>query len=179
MAEVTNEQRSPCGELTFTPRARVIVASTRAATGVYQDKSGPLLVQGLREAEFDVDDPVVVADGADVETAIKNAVTDRIDVVLTSGGTGLTPTDTTPDITRRIIAREVPGLAEAIRAYGVQKIPQAVLSRGIAGSVGTTLIVNLAGSSGAARDGLAVLTPDLLRHCVSQLHGGDHERNQA
>jgi molybdenum cofactor synthesis domain-containing protein len=155
------------------PRARVVVASNRAAAGVYADTSGPILVTGLRELGFAVDEPVVVADGDPVGAALRQAVADGVDAVLTSGGTGITPTDRTPEITRAMLDYEVPGIAEALRAYARDRIPTAALSRGLAGVCGRTLIVNLPGSTGAARDALVVLGP-LLAHAVDQLHGGDH-----
>ncbi|MFI5495494.1 molybdenum cofactor biosynthesis protein B [Actinoplanes sp. NPDC051859] len=159
-------------------RARVIVASNRAAAGVYADRSGPLLVAGLRELGCDVDpDPVVVPDGPPVAEALRAAVADGMNVVLTSGGTGITPTDRTPEATRPLLDFEVPGIAEAIRAYSRDKVPAAALSRGLAGVSGRTLIVNLPGSSGGARDGLAVLGP-ILAHAVEQLAGGDHRLHQ-
>jgi len=155
-------------------RARVIVASNRAAAGVYADQSGPLLVDGLRALGCEVDDePVVVPDGDPVAEALKAAVADRIDVVLTSGGTGVTPTDRTPEATRPLLDFEIPGIAESIRAYSRDKVPAAALSRGLAGVARRTLVVNLPGSTGGARDGLAVLGP-ILRHTVDQIHGGDH-----
>lgn len=158
-------------------RARVVVASNRAAAGVYADTSGPLLVDGLRELGCEVDDPVVVPDGEPVTAALRQALADGIDVILTSGGTGITPTDRTPEMTRAVLDYEVPGLAEAIRAAGREKVPTAALSRGLVGVAGRTLIVNLPGSTGGARDGLAVLGP-VLAHAVEQLRGGDHPRTQ-
>ena len=156
-------------------RARVVVASNRAAAGVYADTSGPLLVEGLRELGCEVDDPVVVPDGEPVTAALHQALADGMDVILTSGGTGITPTDRTPEMTRAVLDYEVPGLAEAIRAAGREKVPTAALSRGLVGVAGRTLIVNLPGSTGGARDGLAVLGP-VLTHAVEQLRGGDHPR---
>ena len=155
-------------------RARVIVASNRAAAGVYEDTSGPLLVAGLRDLGCEVDSaPVVVPDGPPVAEALRTAVADGIQVVLTSGGTGVTPTDRTPEATRPLLDFEVPGIAEAIRAYSRDKVPAAALSRGLAGVAGRTLIVNLPGSTGGAHDGLAVLGP-ILAHTVEQIGGGDH-----
>jgi molybdenum cofactor synthesis domain-containing protein len=154
-------------------RARVVVASNRAAAGVYTDTSGPLLVAGLRDLGCDVGDPVVVPDGEPVAEALRSAVAEGLDVVLTSGGTGVTPTDRTPEATRDLLDFEIPGIAEAIRAYSRDKVPTAALSRGLAGVAGRTLVVNLPGSTGGARDGLAVLGP-ILAHTVDQIHGGDH-----
>ncbi|MFG2101450.1 molybdenum cofactor biosynthesis protein B [Micromonospora echinaurantiaca] len=154
-------------------RARVIVASNRAAAGVYADTSGPLLVAGLRELGCEVAEPVVVPDGDPVGVALRAAVADGMDVAVTSGGTGINPSDRTPDVTRALLDYEIPGIAEAIRAHSRDKVPAAALSRGVAGVAGRTLVVNLPGSTGGARDGLAVLGP-ILRHAVDQIRGGDH-----
>ncbi|MFI5487801.1 molybdenum cofactor biosynthesis protein B [Micromonospora echinaurantiaca] len=154
-------------------RARVIVASNRAAAGVYADTSGPLLVAGLRELGCEVAEPVVVPDGDPVGVALRAAVADGMDVAVTSGGTGINPSDRTPDVTRALLDYEIPGIAEAIRAHSRDKVPAAALSRGLAGVAGRTLVVNLPGSTGGARDGLAVLGP-ILRHAVDQIRGGDH-----
>ncbi|MHB6907843.1 MogA/MoaB family molybdenum cofactor biosynthesis protein [Streptomyces sp. DB-54] len=156
-------------------RALVVTASNRAAAGVYEDKGGPLLAEGLTAMGFAVDGPRVVPDGDPVEAALRAAVAAGYAVVLTTGGTGISPTDRTPEATRRVLDYEVPGIPEAIRAAGRAKVPTAALSRGLAGVADRTLIVNLPGSTGGVRDGLAVLA-DLLPHAVDQIHGGDHSR---
>ena len=154
--------------------AVVITCSTRAAGGVYPDRSGPVIVEALRRWGVEVGEPIVVADGPEVEEALRAAVAAGPDLVLTTGGTGLTPTDGTPEATGRVVDRMVPGIAEAIRAAGVASgVPTAMLSRGVAGLAGTTLVVNLPGSTGGVRDGLAVLEP-VVAHAISQVRGGDH-----
>jgi molybdenum cofactor synthesis domain-containing protein len=161
-------------ELPADARAVVVTASNRASAGVYADRSGQALAEGLRGLGFTVDGPHVCRD--DVETlaeVLREAVASGADVVLTTGGTGLSPTDVTQEATRTVLEREAPGIAEALRRYGAETVPTSVLSRGIAGTTGRTLIVNLPGSTGGVRDGLTVLGP-LLPHVVSQLRGGDH-----
>ncbi|MEV5003582.1 MogA/MoaB family molybdenum cofactor biosynthesis protein [Nocardioides sp. LML1-1-1.1] len=154
--------------------ATVVVASNRAAAGVYDDTTGPLIVEALRAWGFAVGDPVVCPDGEPVGLAIAAAVDGGARVVLTTGGTGLTPTDRTPEVTRPLLDREVPGIAEAIRAAGVaQGVPTAVLSRGLAGVAGRALVVNLPGSRGGVKDALGVLEP-VLGHAVEQVVGSDH-----
>jgi molybdenum cofactor synthesis domain-containing protein len=155
-------------------RGDVVVASNRAAAGVYADETGPLIADFLTELGFEVGAPAVVPDGEPVGTAIAAAAAAGARVVLTTGGTGLTPTDLTPEVTRPLLDREVPGIAEAIRAFGVANgVPSAALSRGLAGTVGSCLVVNLPGSRGGVKDGLAVLRP-ILVHAVEQVVGSDH-----
>jgi len=161
-------------------RALAVTVSNRAAAGIYPDKSGPVLVDLLRSAGCAaVDGPLVIPDGDAVEAALRDAVAAGYDVVVTSGGTGLTPADLTPEMTRRVLDKEIPGIAEALRAAGAAAgVPAAILSRGLAGVADRTLIVNLPGSTGGVRDGLAVLAP-VLEHAISQINGGDHARTDA
>ncbi|MBO8199685.1 MogA/MoaB family molybdenum cofactor biosynthesis protein [Streptomyces smyrnaeus] len=154
-------------------RALAVTASNRASAGVYADKGGPLLVEGLRAMGFAAEGPRVVPDGEPVREVLEEAVEAGYAVVLTTGGTGISPTDRTPEVTRAVLDYEIPGIPEAIRAEGLAKVPTAALSRGVAGVAGRTLVVNLPGSTGGVKDGLAVLTR-LLPHAVDQVHGGDH-----
>ncbi len=161
-------------------RALAVTVSNRAAAGVYADTSGPVLVEALRAAGCAaVDGPLVIPDGDPVEAALRDAIAAGYDIVVTTGGTGLTPGDLTPEMTRRVLHWEIPGIGEALRSAGAAAgVPAAILSRGLAGVAGRTLIVNLPGSSGGVRDGMAVLAP-VLRHAVSQINGGDHARTDS
>ena len=156
-------------------RARVIVASTRAATGVYDDRTGPVIADWLRQRGWA--DPMVqvVPDGDEVVAALQDAVESGADLVVTTGGTGVNPTDRTPEATLPLLERELPGVIEAIRRRGAESTPLAALTRGHAGIArGRSFVVNLPGSTGGVKDGLAVLD-ELLDHVIDQLHGGDHE----
>jgi molybdenum cofactor biosynthesis protein B len=156
-------------------RAVVVTVSDRSAAGVRPDLSGPLAAELLAGLGFAVDPVVVVPDEVDeVTTAVQQAISAGVALVVTTGGTGIAPRDVTPDATRAVLEREVPGIAEAIRAYSRDGVPTSALSRGVAGVSGGTLVVNLPGSQGGVRDGIAVLA-GIVGHAIAQLRGaGDH-----
>ena len=152
-----------------------MIASTRASSGIYEDRCGPVIVDWLAARDIRTPAPVVVADGAPVDAALRSALADGPDVIITSGGTGISPTDSTPQITAALLDYDIPGLADAIRRAGLPHVPTSVLSRGVCGVAGRTLIVNLPGSLGGVKDGLGVLA-DVLGHALDQLRGKDHSR---
>lgn len=158
-------------------RACVITCSDRAHAQVYEDRSGPILREGLVGLGFVVDAPVIVPDEMDeIRAAILAAVDAGARVVITTGGTGIGPRDVTVAATKPLLDQEIPGIGEAIRAKGATKIPLAWLSGGVAGVVrrgSSAVVINVPGSRGGARDALEVLSP-LLGHLVDQLDGGDH-----
>lgn len=157
------------------PTARVITVSDRSAAGLREDRGGPLAVSLLREAGFDCADAVVVPDGADsVEAALREAIATGAGLVVTTGGTGIAPTDRTPEGTARVLERQLPGIAEELRRRGLADTPLSVISRGLAGIADPgTLVVNLPGSSRAVASGIAVVA-ELAPHVLDQLAGGDH-----
>lgn len=159
--------------------ATVIVASTRAATGDYEDLTGPVLVDWLRDRGLDVPDATVTADADIVEVVdrvLHPAGTSRHpDVVVTTGGTGISPTDRTVAAVRPHLDHELPGLITALQQKGVDAgVPTALLSGGVAGVVDRTFVITLPGSRGGVGDGIAVLDP-VLDHLLAQLDGADHE----
>jgi len=153
--------------------ARIIIASTRASTGTYDDRCGPIIADWLVQQGFPTVVPTVVSDGDPVGQALREAIADGVGVVITSGGTGISPTDDTPSQTTAVLDYEIPGLADEIRRSGLPKVPTSVLSRGVCGVAGRTLVVNLPGSPGGVRDGLGVLG-GVLQHALDQIAGKDH-----
>ena len=158
------------------PRAVVITVSDRSARGERPDESGPRAIALLAEAGITATSTIVPDGVESVTRAIEAAIGSEAHLVITSGGTGVGPRDLTPEGTRPLLVRELPGIAEALRSEGARHNPMAVLSRGLAGIAGNpprTIVVNLPGSVPAVEQGLAVLLP-LVPHILDQLGGGDH-----
>ena len=149
-------------------RAAVVTVSDRVSAGQAEDRSGPAAAEILRGLEFDVAEVVVVPDGIDSVSSALEALIDQVELIVTSGGTGFTPRDLTPEATQSVIERPAPGLAEAMRAATFGVNPHGMLSRGVAGIAGRTLIVNLPGSERGVRESLEVISP-ALRHGVELL----------
>jgi len=159
-------------------RAGVVTVSDKGYAGEREDRSGPLMANLLQKMGIEVVDQTIVPDEPEQIQRVLIAMADEqdLDLVLTTGGTGLTPRDRTPEATRAVIDREVPGLAEVLRFEGYRRTPMAVISRGIAGLRGHTLIINLPGSPRAVREGLELLAP-ILPHAVQMARGIDTEHH--
>jgi molybdenum cofactor synthesis domain-containing protein len=155
-------------------RAAVIVTSTRAATGQYLDKTGPVIVAWLRDHGFDADDALVVADGPDVARSLEAFIQSGVGVLVTTGGTGIGVGDVTAEATAALLDKPLPGFNEELRRRGAATTPFALMSRGVAGIAGQTFVVNLPGSSGGVRDGLQLLG-EVVDHVLDQLAGGRHD----
>lgn len=153
----------------------VITCSNRSASGERPDESGAILEAGLVEAGHEVTSSVIVADDVtQIRRAVETAVESGVKAVITTGGTGLTPTDVTPEAVAPLLDRTIPGIAEALRMVSRHRVPTSVLSRGVAGTTRSVLVVTLPGSPGGVRDGLAVLLP-IIDHAVDQIAAGDHK----
>ena len=155
-------------------RAALITASARASRGEYADESGTVLAAGIAELGFEIFSQVILPDDKNLlSTEISRLLNEKVDLIVTTGGTGVSPTDITPEATIAHIEKPLPGVSEAIRAYGREKTPHADLSRGLAGVSGKTFIINLPGSPNGVRDGLAIIAK-VVPHILSQLAGEDH-----
>ncbi|GAA4671542.1 MogA/MoaB family molybdenum cofactor biosynthesis protein [Frondihabitans cladoniiphilus] len=159
----------------MTRTALVVVASTRSALGTADDFTGPVIARWFEERGFTVDEPVVVADGEPVGQALIAGIAQRVSVIVTTGGTGVSPTDATPEMTAPLLDKRLLGIEEELRRRGSVHVVTALLSRGLVGVSGHTLVVNLPGSPGGVRDGLALLD-ELLDHVLTQIEsGGGHD----
>jgi molybdenum cofactor synthesis domain-containing protein len=158
-------------------RALIITASNRASAGVYKDLSGAALKEGLKKLGYEVVGHKLVQDDMhQIATTIKSAIEEEIDLIVTTGGTGVSPTDVTPEATKPLIERVIPGFMEALRDYSREKVPTADLTRGLAGVNGNSFIINLPGSPGAVKDGLVIIER-LAGHIHDQLAGHDHSQS--
>ncbi len=155
-------------------RAAILTLSDKGARGERVDESGRILREILEQARIEVVQYEVIADDRDILKDRLINLSGSVDLILTTGGTGLSPRDITPDVTLEVIDREVPGIAEAMRFEGLKKTPRAMLSRAVAGARGECLIINLPGSPRAVREGIdAVL--DVIPHAIEKLKGSEKE----
>ena len=154
--------------------AVVITASNRASAGVYADTSGEILAAGLTKLGYELKDPIVIPDNiSQIQAAIELSLAGKVDLIVTTGGTGVSPHDVTPEATAPLIKKLLPGIPEAFRAYSRDRVPTTDLSRGLAGVTGSSLIINLPGSPGGVKDGL-VMIERLAGHVHDQIAGVDH-----
>ncbi len=154
--------------------AVVITASNRASAGVYADTSGEILAAGLTKLGYELKDPIVIPDNiSQIQAAIELSLAGKVDLIVTTGGTGVSPHDVTPEATAPLIKKLLPGIPEAFRAYSRDRVPTTDLSRGLAGVTGSSLIINLPGSPGGVKDGLVIIER-LAGHVHDQIAGVDH-----
>jgi molybdenum cofactor synthesis domain-containing protein len=154
--------------------AVVITASNRASAGVYADTSGEILADGLTKLGYELKDPIVIPDNiSQIQAAIELSLAGNVDLIVTTGGTGVSPHDVTPEATAPLIKKLLPGIPEAFRAYSRDRVPTTDLSRGLAGVTGSSLIINLPGSPGGVKDGLVIIER-LAGHVHDQIAGVDH-----
>jgi len=154
--------------------AVVITASNRASAGVYADTSGEILAAGLTKLGYELKDPIVIPDNiSQIQAAIELSLAGKVDLIVTTGGTGVSPHDVTPEATAPLIKKLLPGIPEAFRAYSRDRVPTTDLSRGLAGVTGSSLIINLPGSPGGVKDGLVIIER-LAEHIHDQIAGVDH-----
>lgn len=159
------------------PSAAIITASNRASQGIYEDLSGDILAEGLKKLGFTISSKVIVVDAVgEIRDEISKAIDLKIDLIVTTGGTGISPTDVTPEATQPLIQKALPGISEALRAYSRERVPTSDLSRVLAGTADHSLIINLPGSPGGVRDGLVIIGR-LAMHAISQLAGEDHQQS--
>ena len=154
--------------------AVVITASNRASAGVYADTSGEILAAGLTQLGYELKDPIVIPDNiSQIQAAIELSLAGNVDLIVTTGGTGVSQHDVTPEATAPLIKKLLPGIPEAFRAYSRDRVPTTDLSRGLAGVTGSSLIINLPGSPGGVKDGLVIIER-LAGHIHDQIAGVDH-----
>ena len=154
--------------------AVVITASNRASAGVYADTSGEILAAGLTKLGYELKDPIVIPDNiSQIQAAIELSLAGKVDLIVTTGGTGVSPHDVTPEATAPLIKKLLPGIPEAFRAFSRDRVPTTDLSRGLAGVTGSSLIINLPGSPGGVKDGLVIIER-LAGHVHDQIAGVDH-----